>query len=68
MLVEGGDGYVSLGNTGSLGLKEKRDLKNLVDSENSDRLTLYKEVAKALKIDPSQTDRIAKIFAAEWQK
>jgi uncharacterized protein YdbL (DUF1318 family) len=68
MLVEGGNGYVSMGNTEGLGLKEKRDLKTLVDSENSDRATLYKEVAKALKIDPSQVDRIAKIFAGEWQK
>jgi hypothetical protein len=57
-----------MGNTGGLGLKEKRDLKGLVDSENKDRATLYKEVAKALKIDPSQINRIEKIFAAEWQK
>jgi hypothetical protein len=68
MLVEGGNGYVSMGNTEGLGLKEKRDLITLVDSENNDRTTLYKEVAKALKIDPSQVDRIAKIFAGEWQK
>ncbi len=68
MLVEGANGYVSLGNTAGLGLKEKRDLTTLVDSENNDRTTLYKEVAKALKIDPSQVDRVAKIFAAEWQK
>ena len=65
MLKEGGNGYVSLGNTGGLGLKDKRDLKGLVDSENSDRATLYKEVAKALKIDLSQINRIEKIFAAE---
>ena len=68
MLVEGGNGYVSLGNTGGLGLKEKRDLKTLVDSENSDRETLYKEVAKALKIDPSQTGKVGEVFAKEWQK
>jgi len=67
-LTEGGDGYVSLGNTGDLGLKEKRDLKALVDAENSDRQTLYTEVAKALNIDPGQLNRIAEIFAKEWQK
>ena len=67
-LTEGGNGYVSLGNTGDLGLKEKRDLKALVDAENGDRQTLYGEVAKALKIDPGQIDKIAEIFAKEWQK
>jgi uncharacterized protein YdbL (DUF1318 family) len=68
MLKEGGDGYVSLGATGGLGLKEKRDLNALVDAENKDRRRLYEEVAKALKIDPSQVGKIAEIFAKEWQK
>jgi len=67
-LKEGGNGYLSVANTGGLNLKEKRDLNGLVDAENSDRRTLYIEVAKALKIDPSQIDRIAGIFAKEWQK
>lgn len=68
MLKEGNDGYVSLGNVQALGLKEKRDLKGLVDAENNDRKTLYLEVAKALKIDPGQIGRVAEIFAKEWQK
>jgi hypothetical protein len=67
-LKEGSNGYLSVASTGGLNLKEKRDLNGLVDAENSDRKTLYTEVAKALKIDPSQTNRIAKIFAKEWQK
>ncbi len=67
-LNEGGDGYLSVSDTGGLNLKEKRDLNGLVDAENSDRKTLYSEVAKALKIDPGQIDRIAGIFAKEWQK
>jgi hypothetical protein len=68
MLKEGNDGYVSLGNAAGLGLKEKRDLNNLVSAENNDRRQLYLEVAKALKIDPSQLNRVAEIFAKEWQK
>ena len=68
MLSEGADGYVSLGNTKGLGLKEKRDIKNLVDAENIDRKVLYGEVAKALKIDPGQVGKVAEIFAKEWQK
>jgi hypothetical protein len=67
-LKEGGDGLLSVANVGGLNLKEKRDLKVLVEAENSDRKTLYAEVAKALKIDPGQIDRIAGIFAKEWQK
>ena len=67
-LKEGDNGYLSVADTGGLNLKEKRDLNGLVDAENSDRRTLYSEVAKALKIDPGQVDRIAGIFAKEWQK
>ena len=67
-LKEEGNGYLSVANTGGLNLKEKRDLNGLVDAENSDRKTLYSEVAKALKIDPGQVDRIVGIFAKEWQK
>ena len=68
MVVEGSNGYVSLGKIGSLGLKEQRDLKSLADAENQYRRQLYEEVAKALKIDPSQINKIAEIFAKEWQK
>jgi uncharacterized protein YdbL (DUF1318 family) len=67
-LKEGNNGYLSVANTAGLNLKEKRDLNGLVDAENSDRKTLYAEVAKALRIDPGQIDRIAGIFAKEWQK
>ena len=67
-LKEGDNGYLSVADTGGLNLKEKRDLNGLVDAENSNRLTLYSEVAKALNIDRGQIDRIAEIFAKEWQK
>ena len=67
-LKEGNNGYVSLGNMTGLGLKDKRDLKRLVDAENKDRKRLYEEVAKALKIDPSLTNRVAETFAEKWQE
>lgn len=66
-LKEGDDGYLTVADAGDLNLKEKRDLNSLVDAENSDRKTLYAAVAKALKIDPGQIEKIAKIFAKEWQ-
>ena len=68
VLMEGDNGYVSLGDTAGLGLKDKRDLNSLVNAENADRRILYAEIAKALKIDPSQVNRIAEIFAKEWQR
>jgi uncharacterized protein YdbL (DUF1318 family) len=68
VLQEGAEGFVVIANTGALSLKDKRDVTGLVDAENKDRRALYQEVAKALNIDPSQTGRVATIFAKEWQK
>ncbi len=68
ILLEGNNGYVSIKDTEKLDLKERRNLKNLVDAENKDRTNLYEEVAKALNIDAGQIDKIAAIFAKEWQK
>ena len=68
VLKEDNNGYVSLASTAGLGLKEKRNLTSLVAAENSDRRKLYGEIAKAMKIDPSQVGRIGEIFAKEWQK
>ena len=67
-VVENNAGYVSLGNTQGLEMTQKRDLNALVNAENTMRKQLYEEVARALKIDPSQVNRIAEIFAKEWQK
>ena len=57
-----------LGETPGLGLKEKRDLKSLVEATNQNRANLYQEVAKALKIDPSQVGKVGETFAKEWKK
>ena len=54
VLREDNNGYVSLASTAGLGLKEQRNLKSLVTAENNDRKKLYGEIAKAMKIDPSQ--------------
>ena len=68
ILKEGNDGYVGIEKAEGLGLKQKRDIKALVDAENKDRLHLYQEVAKAMSIDPNQMNKVAEIFAKEWQK
>ncbi len=68
MIIEGDDGYLKEGNLKGLSLREKRDLKAMISAENRDRRALYQEVARALKIDPSQVDRVGRIFAKEWKK
>jgi uncharacterized protein YdbL (DUF1318 family) len=68
VLNEGVDGYVVIVQTDSLSLRDKGTVRNLVGAENNDRKSLYLEVAKALNIDASQVDRVAGIFAKEWQK
>ena len=67
-LKEENSGYLKVANTSGMSLKDKRDVTRLVSAENKDRKTLYAEVAKALEIDASQIDKIAGIFAKEWQK
>ena len=67
-LVEKPDGYVGVGPTEGLSLKQKRDVKVLSDAENQDRRRLYREVARALNINESEIGRVAEIFAAEWRK
>jgi uncharacterized protein len=65
---EGNNGFVSIAKTDGLNLKQKRDLKGLVEADNNDRRQLYDAVAKALSIDPGQINRVSEIFAKEWQK
>lgn len=63
---EGNDGYLQVRNEEGLALKDKASLRRLVKEENSDRESLYTEVAGALDIDPSQIQRVQKIFAKSW--
>ena len=65
---EGKSGRVIIRNMSGLDLKKQNILKSLVSSTNSDREQLYAEVAKALKVDPSQLNRVAQEFAQQWQQ
>ncbi|MBW1974768.1 MAG: YdbL family protein [Deltaproteobacteria bacterium] len=65
---EGSDGYLHVRSFIGLDFKAKARLKKLVKAENDDRRALYREIARALKIDSSQIGRVASIFAQEWQK
>ncbi len=63
---ETNDGFIRIRDESGLNLKEKALLRNLEKDENNDRRSLYSEVAKALDVDPSQVNRVRKIFAERW--
>ena len=65
---ENNNGLVDVRDEGGMNLKDKAALRGLVKDENSDRLKLYAEVAKALNIDAGQVGRVQKIFAESWNK
>jgi uncharacterized protein YdbL (DUF1318 family) len=59
-------GLVEIRDESGLNLQAKAALRKLVKEDNSDRMKLYAEVAKALNIEASQIERIQKIFAEYW--
>lgn len=65
---EGKDGRLVIRNMDGLNLKQQNVLKSLVASINKEREALYAEVAKALKVDPSQLGRVGQEFAQVWQQ
>lgn len=63
---ESNDGFIRIRSEENLSLKDKADVRRLTKEVNSDRESLYAEVAKALNIEDSQIPRIQKIFAKSW--
>ena len=51
-----------------MSLAKRAKVKQLVEAENKDRMSLYQEVAKNMGIDPSRLGKVQKIFAKQWQK
>ena len=68
VLNESANGYLEIKEPNNLSIKDKRDVKVLVDAENKDRKALYEAVAAELDIDKSQIGKVAEIFAKEWAK
>jgi uncharacterized protein YdbL (DUF1318 family) len=60
-------GLVDIRDTGSLSLKEKADLKRLVDQKNKERMSLYNEIVTANKFGPEGLSQVQKIFANSWR-
>lgn len=63
---EANSGFIQIRSEDGLSLKDKADLRRLTKEVNSERESLYAEVAKALNIEESQIPRIRKIFAKRW--
>ena len=60
------NGYCEIRDESKLGVAEKRDLKQLVAEENTDRKNLYLEIVKANHFDESHLKDVERIFAIKW--
>ncbi len=68
IIGEGADGFLVLKDPQALSLRERAQVKRLLEAQNRDRAALYREVMKALGVAPRDLPRIQKIFAKEWQR
>ena len=64
---ESNSGLLETRNTDGLGLKDRADLARLVDQENNDRMSLYKEILNANNLDTQSLPQVRKIFANSWR-
>jgi uncharacterized protein YdbL (DUF1318 family) len=62
------DGLLVVRSSDGLSLKSKAVLTRLIKAENSDRNTLYSEIARANNYTPERVKDIAEIFAGSWIK
>ncbi len=68
ILGESLDGKIILRNLGVLSLRQRAEVKRLIEAENRDREALYQEVRRVLGIAPKDIVRVRRIFAKEWQR
>ncbi len=64
----GKDGMLAVRDLSGLGLREQAEIRRLVDAENRDRRSLYKEIAKANNFEEERVDDIQAIFAETWRE
>ena len=64
---ENNAGLLEARDTGALGLPERGQVNNLVQQENKDRQSLYKEIATANKLGSEAVPEVQKIFANSWR-
>ncbi len=72
-LLQGGqvgldaDGLLAIRDLAGLDLRARGQAKRLVEEENSDRLRLYREIARANDF-PDKADEVQAIFADSWRQ
>jgi len=62
----GKDGMLVVRNLDGVPLRDQATVRRLVEAENTDRATLYQEIATANKFEADRVDDIRKIFAETW--
>jgi uncharacterized protein YdbL (DUF1318 family) len=62
----GNDGLLVVRNLAALPLNTQATVRRLVEAENADRRSLYREIAKANKFGDERIPDIQKIFAETW--
>ena len=61
----GNDGLVKVRDSSAVGLRDRTKFNKLVEAENSDRRTLYREIAKA-NGHPEWEPEVKDVFARKW--
>jgi uncharacterized protein YdbL (DUF1318 family) len=61
------DGLLEIRSSTGLGLRDRADLKQLLEAENRDREALYVEIARANNIPGEKVADIRRIFANSWR-
>ena len=65
---ETNNGFVEVRDTAGLDLKEQAQVRQLVEQQNKDRTSLYREIQAANKYPPEILPQIQKIFANSWRE
>ncbi|MFQ3574185.1 MAG: DUF1318 domain-containing protein [Thermodesulfovibrionales bacterium] len=60
-------GYLDERDTSQLNLREKADLRNLIQQENRDRQSLYLEIISANRFGQEVMPQVERIFANSWR-
>lgn len=60
-------GYLEVRDASGLSLKDKGTLTKLVQAENAERRTLYREIVIANSLEPGDVAEVERIFADQWR-
>lgn len=64
---ESNNGYIEARDVGNLNLQDRGNLSRLMDQENKERQSLYREIMTANKFGPEALPQIQRIFANSWR-